>query len=262
MITFLDIETIPGQSCFDSFITEARENFKAPSDLSKTKACSDLGLTGNDAKYISKADAILKWEEQFAQEKAPEVAEQEWRKTSFNGAIGELVSIAWAVEDDEVQSINRQSDFNGGELLLSSETEMLEDFYSQLKKRLNKRKPFFIGQFIGGFDLQFLFHRSVILGVRPPFDLPFNGRHNQNFYDTQIAWAGYKGRMSQDNICKALGIEGKPGDIDGSKVWDFVKAGDIKRVAEYNRDDVKKNREIYKRINFIDRVGSSPLQRA
>jgi hypothetical protein len=262
MITFLDIETIPGQGCFDSFLTEAKENFKAPSDLSKAKACADLGLTGDDAKYTSRADAIVQWEEKFSQEKAPEVAEQEWRKTSFNGAIGELVSIAWAAEDDEVISVQRHAAFNGDELLLSSEAEMLEDFYSQLEKRLNKRKPFFIGQFIGGFDLPFLFHRSVILRVRPPFDLPFNGRHDSNFYDTQIAWAGYKGRMSQDNLCKALDIKGKPDDIDGSKVWDFVKAGDVDRVAEYNRDDVEKNREIYKRINFIDSIGLGSLKKA
>ena len=94
----------------------------------------------------------------------------------------------------------------------------------------------------------------MILGVQPPFEIDFNGRHGKAFYDTQIAWAGFKGRMSQDNLCAALGIEGKPGDIDGSKVWGFVKEGKVDRVAEYNRDDVQKNREIYKRLNFIDSI--------
>ena len=57
--------------------------------------------------------------------------------------------------------------------------------------------------------------------------------------------------MSQDNLCKALGIKGKPDDIDGSKVWDFYKAGKIDEIEDYNRDDVDKVRQIYNRINFI-----------
>ena len=65
------------------------------------------------------------------------------------------------------------------------------------------------------------------------------------------AWAGYKGRISQDNLAKALGIPGKPDDIDGSKVWDFVKAGKVDRVAEYNTYDVATVVEIHRRINFL-----------
>lgn len=254
MHVFLDIETIPGQGGLAAFLEEATKNFRAPSTLTKGQACEDLGLTGNDAKYTSKDDAVALWEKKFAQEKAPEVAEAEWRKTSFDGARGELVSIAWACEDDEVVSVHRHASFLDGELILSSEKEMLEDFFKRLNKDLKARRPMFVGQFIGGFDLPFLFHRAVILGVRPPFEINFNGRHGQAFYDTQIAWAGFKGRMSQDALCAALGIAGKPDDIDGSKVWDFVKEGKVERVAEYNRDDVNKNREIYKRLNFIDSI--------
>lgn len=262
MHVFLDIETIPQQGGLPAYIEEATNNFKAPNTLTKGQACEDLGLTGNDAKYTSKDDAIAMWTKRFAEEKAPEVAEAEWRKTSFSGAKGELVSIAWACEDDEVVSVQRHASFLDGELILSSEKEMLESFYAQVKKGLKGRKPLFVGQFIGGFDLPFIFHRSVILGVQPPFEIDFNGRHGKAFYDTQIAWAGFKGRMSQDNLCSALGIEGKPGDIDGSKVWDFVKEGKVDRVAEYNRDDVQKNREIYKRLNFIDSIRGIKKQAA
>lgn len=254
MHLFLDIETIPEQGGYDRFLEEALSNFRAPSDLTKTKACADLGITGDKAKYTSKDDVIVLWCKEFGKEKAPEVAEHEWRRTSFNGAKGELVSIAWALEDDEVISVYRSATVKDGELTLSSEAEMLKVFYNEVSNKLRMRPAFFVGQFIGGFDLPFLFHRSVINGVVPPFDINFNGRHGHAFYDTQIAWAGYKGRISQDSLCKSLGIEGKPGDIDGSKVWDFVKAGDVARVAEYNRDDVEKNREIYKRLNFIKSI--------
>jgi len=252
MITNLDIETIPDQrkGAYEAFLKDAQENFKAPSAFTKTQACADLGLTGNDAKYTSKDDAISMWENRFAKEKAPEVAEENWRRTALDGSQGEIFSIAWAVENDDVIAVNREWFVD----VLTNEGDMIANFFDKLAKRLAKRQPLFVGQFVGGFDLKFIFHRCVILGIKPPFDLPFWGRHSVNFYDTQIAWAGFGGRMSQDNLCKALGIEGKPGDIDGSKVWDFVKAGDVDRVVEYNIDDVVKNRQIYKRLNFIDSI--------
>jgi hypothetical protein len=242
MNTYLDIETIPGQGFYEELLKEAKEDFKAPSDLTKTKACADLGFSGNDAKYTSKDDAIAQWVAKFADEKAPEVAEHNWRRTALDGAKGEVISIAWAIEDGPVVAVYRK--------LGDSETDMLAKFFRELAFQLNSRNPFFIGQFIAGFDLKFIFHRAVILGVKPPFDLPFNGRHDQQFYDTQQAWAGFKGRMSQDNMCKALGIEGKPGDISGANVWDHVRDGDIKRVVEYNIDDVNKVRQLHKRLTF------------
>ena len=50
MNVFLDIETIPGQGLYEDYLSAELENFKAPSSLTKTQACADLGLTGNDAK--------------------------------------------------------------------------------------------------------------------------------------------------------------------------------------------------------------------
>ena len=52
-------------------------------------------------------------------------------------------------------------------------------------------------------------------------------------------------------MCKAFGIEGKPGDIEGSTGGDFGQAGKIDEVEAYNRDDVYKNRLMYNRLNFI-----------
>lgn len=249
MDVYFDIETIPaqgGEYCYDNFLKAELADFKAPSSLTKTQACSDLGLTGNDAKFTSKDDAIALWEKKFAEEKSPEVAEEKWRKTSFDGAAGEVISIAWAVGDKPIKTVWR--------MLGDSEQGLIQSFFDELSCDLElsqgKVNPFFIGHFIAGFDLKFLFHRAIVLGVKPPFDLPFDGRHGRDFYCTQIAWAGYGGRMSQDNLCKALGTQGKPDDIDGSKVWDFVKAGKVERVAEYNEDDVNKVRQIHKRLTF------------
>ena len=63
MNIYFDIETIPcqkGALDYASFLEAEKKGFKAPSTLTKGKACEDLGITGNDAKFTSKDDAIAK----------------------------------------------------------------------------------------------------------------------------------------------------------------------------------------------------------
>jgi hypothetical protein len=220
---FLDIETIPAQP-EEATKLEIARSIKAPAKMTKAETIADWHQ-GN-GKYAGVKDAAI---------------EEAYRKTSFDGARGEVCSIAWKVDGCDVDSIASN---------VTDEKEMLSLFFKTISNDCRGRPPFFIGQYIGGFDLKFIFHRAVILEVNPGFKIPFDGRHGKDFYCTQAAWAGFGGRMSQDNLCKALGIEGKPGDIDGSKVWDFYKAGKIDRIEEYNRHDVETVEKIYNRINF------------
>jgi 3'-5' exonuclease len=230
MNIFLDIETIPAQPEEETKAIIA-ESIQAPSTMSKAETINDWH--NGQGKYAGAKDAAI---------------EKAYRDTSFNGAEGRIISSSFATDssDPAVFFGDYQSD---------DEAKLINNLFSAisetLKRQAHSTQPYFIGQFIAGFDLKFLFHRCVVLGIKPPFPLPFSGRHEKDFYCTQQAWAGFNGRMSQASLCKALGIEGKPDDIDGSKVWDFVKAGDVARVAEYNRDDVEKVRAIYQRINFI-----------
>lgn len=224
MKVFIDIETIPQQP-EEETKAEIEKTIEAPAAMKKAETIA--AWHNGSAKYEGAKDAAV---------------EKAYRDTSFDGGKGEIISIAWSIEGDEVASQHRN--------LGDSEFDLIQHVFDIVVNAKHDRPPFFIGQFVAGFDLKFLYHRCVILGVKPPFKLPFNGRHDKDFYCTQEAWAGFKGRMSQDNLCKALGIDGKPDDIDGSKVWDFVKAGNIARVAEYNRDDVEKNIKIYNRLNF------------
>jgi len=245
---FIDIETIPGQGNLVSYLADAKANFRAPSSLTKGKACEDLGLAGDKAKYTSKDDAIRLWCEKFSEEKAPEVAEHEWRKEALDGAKGELWSIAWSV-DGEMKQIDR------GEIdRLENEAGFLARFYGLLEIQLTNDKSHNIQQanFIGHnvvFDIKFILHRSIILGVKPCVEMPFDGYHGRDYFCTSKAWAGVRDRISLDNLCKALGLSGK-GDIDGSKVWDALKNGRYREVAEYNVDDVEKVILAHKKLTF------------
>ncbi len=258
MITNFDLETIPQQGTLDQYLEDASKNFKAPSTLSKKQALIDMERDGDPTtKYWTKDDTLREWENFFRATKAEEVAEEEWRKTGFDGGKGEIITIAWAVEDDPVQVLHRDVHIElDGSLKIGSEKEMLFEFFALLSKARGNRNPYFVGHNIGFFDLKFLYRRCVLNQIRPYFDIPVTGRHGQHFHDTMIAWCGHKESIKQDELCKILGIEGKPGDIDGSKVWDHVKDGKVERVAEYNIDDVVKNREIYKRQMFSETVAT------
>ena len=71
-----------------------------------------------------------------------------------------------------------------------------------------------------------------------------------------IDWAGVGNRVSLAKLCKVFGLDAKGSEIgeeiDGSKVWDFVKDGRIEDVARYCEGDVERTRQVYKRLNFIE----------
>ena len=234
----IDIETIPDQreGARERFIEESIDNFKAPSDLTKARAAFDLCIKDpKEMKFTSKDEMIAKWVEEFKGVKAEQVGIENWRKTALNGSQGQIFSIAW--KDDIINCA-----------FSMDEKEVLNSFNDQLMDSCII--PYFIGHNISGFDLKFIWQRFVINGIEPKFKLPHNGRHGKDYFDNMIEWVGYKNRISQDNLCKALGVEGKSGDIDGSKVWDFVEAGEYGKVAEYNKDDTLKASLIYSKLTF------------
>ena len=55
--------------------------------------------------------------------------------------------------------------------------------------------------------------------------------------------------ISQDEVCKFLGVEGKPDDIDGSMIYDLWQQKEFDKIADYNIDDVEKVRKLYKIIS-------------
>lgn len=223
MEIFIDIETIPSQrqDVFDMI----RESITPP---------------GN----ITKEESIAKW----WSEKGTEAIDIEWRKTALNGTFGEIICIAWAIDDEDPHAVSRT--------LEESEADMLQQFFDQLAAViLQPGRPqavTWIGHYISGFDLRIIWQRAVINGVRPPFKIPYDAKPwSDVIYDTKVEWSGLnsRGGGSQDHICKAMGFPGK-GDMDGSKVWDAIKAGEYDKVTLYCIDDVTDVRHIYRRMTF------------
>jgi hypothetical protein len=237
MKVFLDIETAP------SLAPTIREELAAK--------------IGPPATY-SKADSIATWNA----EKKPALVEEAWRKTALDGSAGQIAVIGVAIDDGEIAtySIHEVDGFKGldefdaAATWSASEKTILEWFFSHLYSAYDPsqdRLPTFIGHNLTAFDLRFIWQRAVINGVQPPAMLPVNpAAWSDRIYDTMTEWAGRGNRISLDRLCRALGMDGKGDDIDGSKVWDYLKDGRFDEVAAYCRADVAKTREIYRRMTF------------
>lgn len=215
VLTF-DVETL--QTTDESVIESFRKSIKAPANYSKP-------------------ETIAKWhEENGAQALLDMVA-----KTGLDGLYGSVACIAWQGDD----SVIFASDVN------HSERETIELFYSFIEQERHVDK--FCGHNLAGFDLPFLKHRSIILGIKPPSiirDAMSAKPWDSCIADTMLMWSSdSQKRASMDKLCKAFGIKGK-GDFDGSMVNEEWVRGDRSKVIEYCKDDVRRTVEIYNRITF------------
>ena len=228
-----------------TIITLDLETCPAADPAVKADILASIKPPGN----ISKAETIELWHI----EKKPAAAEEEWRKTSFDGALGHICVIGVAFDDEPPISL-------WSEYWHQDEAKILTQFFTGLSERLSAEpniRPVFVGHNLIEFDLRFLFQRAVMLGVKPSYQIPFSARPwDDSVYDTMTRWAGTKDRVKLDKLAKAMCI-GSKGDLDGSKVFDYVRDGRIAEVAAYCENDVAMTRAIYKRMTFAPSVEPS-----
>ncbi len=225
MICYLDIETLPTND--PSVIAQLEKSIKAPATYKKP-------------------ESIQAWLDENKDQALKELLS----KTSFNGLYGRIACVCWSFDNGEVLS----SEFDDSERMI---LERLNDSISDNSKYSHHSgdsfdSVVFCGHNIAGFDLPFLWHRSVINDVKPIQSLGKAMKAkpwDNSIADTMLMWSSDKEkRVSMDKLCAAFGIEGK-GDFDGSMVADTWPT-DPQKVIEYCKDDVRRTREIYKRLSF------------
>lgn len=237
MNIYLDIETIPAQD------PEAIKMLRKEADEEKR-----LIKAPSNYKDVAKIDEYI-----AAKKIEIDAAfDERYRKTSFDGALGQVVCVSYAIDDNEPAVIYASEWKDSEQFILTSLYENLQASYNPN----SQVRPVFIGHNIVSFDLRFLLQRSIIVGVKPPMFIPFKAKPwDDVVFDTMTAWAGVGNRVSMAKLCEVFKIDAKgsevDGEIDGSKVWDYVQAGRIDDVATYCMHDVIRTRQIYKRINFI-----------
>lgn len=215
---YLDIETIPAQT---------------------QRAKDRIAATVKPPAQMKKAETIAAWEKDGKEQAVIEAID----KTSFDGGLGHVCCIGWAVGDEHPQSYS-MFDFS-----LEEEADMMDHFFEAIRHDYTTgAAPTIVGHYISGFDIRFLTQRAICLGLRLPRWWPHEAKPWGNeIFDTMVKWAGTKGTVSLDNLCFALGIEGK-GDVDGSMVAKMFANGEHEAISRYCRDDVERVRQVHKKM--------------
>lgn len=211
---YFDLETIPCQD--PEYLADMERQITAPASFKNP-------------------ESIEKWMDENRKSAALEAL----GKTSFDGGRGHICTIAWAKNDSQIAVRHAKT--------VADERNILIDFFADIDPYHSET---LVGHNITGFDLGFLRKRAIVLGVKMPprSAMPRDPKPwDKTVLDMMFAWAGGTNRISMDDLCKVLGIEGKAG-FDGSMVAGAWANGEHDKIAEYCRDDVHRTREIHKRF--------------
>ena len=187
-------------------------------------------------KTMSKPETIAAW---TANDK-PALVKEAIAKTSFNAGLGKIICIGFAVDDALPEAISG-----------ADEAELIRKFYWTIVA-LNRRATTVtvIGHNIIGFDLPYLWKRSIVHGIQPLLTIPFKAKPwDENIRDTQQMWDGKEWTKLQ-NLCRYLGVPSSKSEMDGSMVWDYYREGRIEEIKKYCLQDVEATRECYRRMSI------------
>lgn len=183
---------------------------------------------------------------EFDQEKFDEFVS----KTNFDGAFGRILCIGYAVDEESAQCFYNEN----------NERETLKQFWNLVDaisiSPRNLQYPDYGVQFVGhnvmDFDLRFIYQRSIVLGVKPPYELNFARYRNYPIYDTMKEWVKWaNSSVGLDYLAYALDVpSSKTGGIDGSQVAEFFADGKVLEIVEYCKRDVETTRGVYQKMNF------------
>ena len=182
---------------------------------------------------MKKEETIAKWRA----EKAPQEAEEMYRKRALKSMEGEMFCICWAYDDGEIQYVHNQDDDH---TLLEVFMELLEIPQYELVT--------WVGHNILTFDMPWIWRRSVKYDMHWLRDKINLDRYRGNVEDTMLMWRGADNTdyTSLDKLAKWLGVGESVGS--GSEVYDWYLASEFDKIIEHCKQDVELVRKIHKKI--------------
>jgi predicted PolB exonuclease-like 3'-5' exonuclease len=159
------------------------------------------------------------------------------KKLSLSAATARVLCLAYAAEPPHDAVI---------EVLHGEETEIIKGFW-QLAADTN----LFVGHNILDFDLRFIYQRSIITQIKPSRDIPFARYRNSPVFDTMHEWSRWgREHIGLDALTQALQLPSPKAGCDGSKVFEFYRAGRFAEICAYCKGDVETVRRVYRRMTF------------
>jgi len=140
------------------------------------------------------------------------------------------------------------------------EQEIIQRFFDGIEKYT----PNIVSWNGSGFDLPVLHYRAMIHGIQAPRywdmgeddrDFKWNNyisRYHMRHLDLMDVLAMYSGRANAplDQMAQLCGFPGKLG-MDGSKVWDAYKNGEIGAIRDYCETDVANTYLVFLRFQLM-----------
>jgi predicted PolB exonuclease-like 3'-5' exonuclease len=118
------------------------------------------------------------------------------------------------------------------------EATLIGDF----ARRVEALRPQLVTYNGNAFDLPVLRYRALVNRVQAPglTGRPYFHRYADAALDLCDVLSNFQpgGKVGLDALCRALDLPGKPDGIDGSRVYEFLRAGRIAEIAAYCRADV------------------------
>ena len=159
------------------------------------------------------------------------------KKLSLSALTARVLCLAYAAEPPRDAAV---------EVLSGDEAEILKRFW-QLATETN----LFVGHNLLDFDLRFLYQRSIIHQIRPSRDIPFARYRNAPVFDTMHEWSRWgREHVKLDHLAQALQLPSPKADCDGSKVFEYYRAGREAEICSYCKGDVETVRQVYRRMTF------------
>lgn len=217
-ILFLDIETVPQYSVFDSVPEEWK------------------------ALWTRKAEALLRNREN-------ETVESIYARAGIYAEFGKIVCISCGViqgSGEQKRLVIKSFYGHDEKLLLYEFCEMLRKWSADQPKALCAHNG-------KEFDFPYLCRRMIINQIPIPSILNIAGKKpwEVNHIDTMELWkfGDFKSYTSLNLLAYSLGIPTPKDDIDGSMVGDvYWKEKNLPRIAEYCQKDVVTVAQVYLRM--------------
>lgn len=187
-------------------------------------------------KSMKKEDTIRKWAESNQ--------ETELRSRALKSLKGRILCIAVAFDDEPVEILKYKE--NEKEIL-----EDLTDYIRGLAKDGNIiYSTAFVGHNVKEFDMAWILHRAFKFGIDELARWIPTGRYTHRIIDTNQMFnpLAFKEYTSLNDLANFLGVGAKTEGINGSQVYDYFKAGKIKDIENYCKDDVDLTRRCYRKM--------------
>jgi 3'-5' exonuclease len=132
-----------------------------------------------------------------------------------------------------------------------SEKELIAAFVG----RIGELMPQLVTFNGNSFDLPVLRYRALINNVAAPglSIRPYFNRYTEDALDLCDALSSFnsQGRATLHELCRVMGLPGKPDGIDGSEVERYYREGRIKEIADYCETDIVNTYRVWLRYELF-----------